>query len=94
MIHLHMVVEGQTEEAFVNQVLIEHLAGFQVYADARCVEVSRDRRRRRSYRGGLRDYARGRRDLLRWMKQDAHADVFFTTMFGQWVRSLEALGSR
>lgn len=81
MIRLHMVVEGQTEEAFVNQLLVEHLSACRVFADARRVEVSRDPRLRRVYRGGLFDYARARRDLVRWMKQDDHPEVHFTTMF-------------
>jgi hypothetical protein len=31
---LYVVVEGQTEEAFVKQVLAPHLASFSVWADA------------------------------------------------------------
>jgi hypothetical protein len=81
MIRLHIVVEGPTEEAFVNQALVEHLAGFDVFADARSVEVSRDRKRATVYRGGLFDYGRAKRDLTRWMKQDDHPEVHFTTMF-------------
>jgi len=81
MIRLHMVVEGQTEEEFVNSVLKEHLAGFSIFVDARCVETSRSRRRRRIYRGGMIDYLKAKRDLHRWMKEDQHPEVFFTTMF-------------
>jgi hypothetical protein len=81
MIRLHVVAEGQTEERFVNQVLRPHLAASGVFADVRCVETSRDRRRHRIYRGGLLDYPRARADLARWMKQDDHPEVWFTTMF-------------
>lgn len=78
MIRLHIVAEGQTEETFANNTLIEHFAGFGVFADVRCVETSRTRRR--VHRGGLREYAKRRGDLLRWMRQDDPAEVWFTAM--------------
>ena len=81
MIRLHMIVEGQTEEAFVNSVLVEHLALGGVFADVRCVETGRQRRLRRTYRGGLVNYEKAKNDLLRWMKEDQNSEVYFTTMF-------------
>lgn len=77
-VRLHLVVEGQTEETYVNRVLVPHLAAHGVWADARAVETGR--RGCLVRRGGLREYARLRGDLVRWMKQDDHPDVFFTTM--------------
>jgi hypothetical protein len=50
MIRLHFVVEGQTEEAFVNSVLADHLGCANVFADVRCVETSRQGAR--IFRGG------------------------------------------
>lgn len=79
MIRLHVIAEGQTEETFVNKVLKLHLAQFNVFADVRCVETSRSRRR--IYRGGLLDYGRAKRDIERWMKEDHGSDVRFTTLF-------------
>jgi hypothetical protein len=81
MIRLNMVVEGQTEETFVHQVLEGHLAQRNVFVFVRCVETSRDKRRHKIYRGGLLDYARAKGDLFRWMKEDRHEDARFTTMF-------------
>jgi hypothetical protein len=81
MPRLNMIVEGQTEEAFVNAVLKEALAERQVWACARCVETSRDKKRRKIYRGGLLDYERAKGDILRWMKEDQQPDAHFTTMF-------------
>ncbi len=81
MPRLNMIVEGQTEEAFVNGVLQEPLAQQQVWACARCVETSRDKRHARIYRGGLLDYRRAKRDIQRWMKEDQRPDAYFTTMF-------------
>jgi hypothetical protein len=80
MRRLNFVVEGQTEEAFVNGVLRPHLWSFDVVAAARCVTTRRDRRRPDVvHRGGLPDYGKARRDLERWMAEDPGA--VFTTMF-------------
>ena len=79
MIRLNIVVEGQTEEEFVKSSLAPHLGLLSVFAVARSVETSR--RRSRIYRGGLLDYARAKRDIARWMKEDNHPEALFTTMF-------------
>lgn len=79
MIRLHLIVEGQTEETFVNTVLADYLGAFQISVDVRRVETSRSRGR--VYRGGVLDYARVKRDIALWMKQDQRLDAFFSTMF-------------
>ena len=82
MIRLHMVVEGQTEETFVNRVLSHHLGQYDILVDARQVETSR--RHTRIYRGGFdrsRGYQQARKDLALWMQEDQNADAHFTTMF-------------
>jgi len=80
MRRLNVLAEGQTEEAFVNEVLSPHLADYGVVASVRCVTTRRDRRRPDIvHRGGLPDYAKARRDLERWMAEDGSAT--FTTMF-------------
>jgi hypothetical protein len=80
MRRLNFVVEGQTEEAFVNSVFRPHLGSFDIVATARCVTTRRDRRRPDIvHRGGLPDYGKARRDLERWMAEDGGAA--FTTMF-------------
>lgn len=78
MIRLHMVVEGQSEEEFVNSLLVDHLGASNISTDVRRVETSRRRARfRRSgtveakiFRGGLLDYEKAKGDMLRWMKED------------------------
>lgn len=80
MRRLNVLAEGQTEEAFVNQVLAPHLGAFGVFASVRCVTTRRDRiRPDLVYRGGLRDFGKVRRDLERWLAEDHSAA--FTTMF-------------
>ena len=79
MIRLHIVAEGQAEEAFVNTSLAIHLGAFDISTDVRCVQTSRARHH--TFRGGVSKYLKIKRDLQRWMKQDQAPDSFFTTMF-------------
>jgi hypothetical protein len=76
---LHFVVEGQTEETFINRTIIPHLASLSVWGDVRCVMTRKHRRY--IYRGGLSSYIRVKNDLTTWMKEDNNPDSFFTTMF-------------
>ena len=78
MIRLHAVVEGQTEETFVNQVLAPHLAARNIYIDAH--RVTTGRKRGRKYRGGISSYDQLQRDLRLWSRQDKGPDSRFTTM--------------
>jgi len=78
-VRLNFIVEGQTEETFVNQTLKPHLSRFSVGVSARVVTTSKDRGVK--YRGGLSTYAKAKRDITFWTKQDKNADVRFTTMF-------------
>ena len=78
-IRLNFVVEGQTEETFVNQTLRPHLADRYVYVSARCVMTGQ--KGGFKYRGGLGSYAQAKKDIDLWMKQDLNSDARFTTMF-------------
>ena len=78
-IRLHFIVEGQTEETFVNQVLKPYLGDRYIWADARCVLTSR--RGGVKHRGGFRNYAQPRRDILSWLREDQNDDARFTTAF-------------
>ena len=78
-VRLNMIVEGQTEEIFVNQVLKPHLGAQSVGASVRVVTTRKARGRK--YRGGLTTYAKARNDIIRWIRQDQNPDVRFTTMF-------------
>ena len=95
MIRLHIIAEGQTEEAFVKRVLRDYLGMFNIVTDVRCVETSRSSGR--IYRGGVIDYGRVKRDIMRWMREDRNSDACFTTMFdlfrlpGDFPRFAEAM---
>ena len=75
---MHFVVEGQTEETFVRNVLAPELGVRGVYCDAH--RVTTGRRGGKVYRGGLLSFAHLRKDLELWMKQDSASGSWFTTM--------------
>ena len=78
MVRLHAVVEGQTEETFFRRTLVPFLGERSIVADAH--RVTTGRRGPRMYRGGFVKYEHLQQDLVLWMKQDQHADAWFTTM--------------
>ena len=91
MIRLHLVVEGQTEEAFVKRVLRDHLGAWDIVTDVRCVQTGR--KRGKTYRGGVRMYSQVRNDLLRWMKEDQNPEARFTTMLDLYALPRDFPGS-
>jgi hypothetical protein len=74
---VNFVVEGPTEETFVNNLLMQALASCGVYIAARSVETGRQGGH--IYRGGMTSYAKARGDIQRWLSGDRSAYV--TTMF-------------
>ncbi len=76
---LNFIVEGQTEETFVNQVLRPHLETFSILCSTRCVMTSR--KRGVKHRGGITNYDLPMKDINAWMREDKNPDVRFTTMF-------------
>jgi hypothetical protein len=70
MIRLHAVVEGQTEETFVNNVLAPELGPLDIVIDAH--RVITGRMKARTFRGGLLKYSHLRKDLDLWVHQDRH----------------------
>lgn len=74
-IRLNVIAEGQTEQRFVQQLLVDYLGHRQIGATARAVETSK------GYKGGLTSYQKAKNDILRWLREDQNSDVYFTTMF-------------
>jgi len=74
-VRLNVIVEGQTEQRFIEEILAEHLGHRQIVATARAVETSRGNK------GGLTSYQKAKNDIQRWLKEDRNANVHFTTMF-------------
>lgn len=73
MSRVKLLVEGQTEEAFVNQLLVPHYARSGIYLTPIIVSTSP------GHKGGVISYAKIRPQIERLCKQDVGACV--TTMF-------------
>lgn len=73
MSRIYLLVEGQTEEAFVNELLVPHYARVGLYLTPIIVRTSP------GYRGGVVSYAKIKPQIEKLCKQDAAAHV--TTMF-------------
>jgi len=77
---LIIVVEGQTEEAFVNQVLAPHLANKEIYVSATIVgKLVAQKRRHRSRGGG--HFSNWQRDIQRILGGDRRPDLRVSTLF-------------
>lgn len=76
---INIVAEGQSEREFAQQSLSEHLLPFGVVVQSRCVMTSKTWYK--TYRGGLLDYGRAKRDIERWIAEEKSGDPYFTTMF-------------
>lgn len=78
LIRLHILVEGQTEEGLINNILAPELGAYNVFADTH--RITTGRRHGQIFRGGLTNYDHLARDLTLWMKQDQNTDSWFTTL--------------
>lgn len=73
---VYITVEGQTERKFADEVLMPHLASYQLDTRTRVVLTNR----KLGKRGGVFDFSRIRDDLRRLMTEDAADEAAFTTM--------------
>jgi len=80
LIRLTVVVEGQTEEAFVKHILGPHLDALEVFTTAIVVTTRRDRATGKKLGRGGGDWSKWRKELRQVMR-DGRADARFTTLF-------------
>lgn len=73
MIRVYVLVEGQTEEAFVNELMMPHYALNGIFLTPIIVRTSP------GYKGGVVSYAKIRPQLEKLCKQDD--DAYVTTLF-------------
>jgi hypothetical protein len=79
MIHLHIVVEGDSEERFVNEVLAKYLIRFDIYAT--CRKLQTGWHGNIPAKGGLLKYIKFRNDILRWVEADRQMEnVWYSSM--------------
>jgi hypothetical protein len=79
MIRVRILVEGATEESFVNNFLKPHLVDFNIDCVTAQVTTSCNLEEGRVFKGGGIHYPGVRKEIIRWMKQEPNAWV--TTMF-------------
>lgn len=79
MTRLYLFAEGQTEQTFASNTLMEHLATKGVYLQ-NPVLIAHARKKGQVHRGGGRNYVPIKNDILRFLAQENGRDVFFTTM--------------
>jgi hypothetical protein len=77
IVRVNFIVEGQTEETFVRDLLREALGLRGIFISVRRVETGR--KHGHAHRGGMTTYFKAKRDIQRWLKEDRSAYV--TTMF-------------
>jgi hypothetical protein len=80
MTRLIVVVEGQSEEVFVRDLLAPHLVPFGVYASATIVGKLIAQRRGHRHRGGG-HFQHWHRDIERLLKGDRSPELRVTTLF-------------
>lgn len=77
---LQIIVEGSTEENFVNDVMAKHFAQVQIFVSARKIRTGWDNINRKPAKGGLMRYGQFRNDVLRWIESDRRRiDTFYTS---------------
>ena len=80
MKYLHIIVEGSSEETFVNDVLSKHFAAMNIFVSARKIQTGWDRMNNKPAKGGLLKYIKFRNDVLRWIESDrGRANTFYTS---------------
>ncbi|HNX02318.1 MAG TPA: DUF4276 family protein [Candidatus Cloacimonas sp.] len=77
--NLHLFVEGQSEEVFVNQVIAPYLLNFNIFTDCRCVQTSFDIKTGRKYKGGLGSYIKFKREICVALNQFTSSKERFST---------------
>jgi hypothetical protein len=86
MTRIYVVVEEQSEETFVRELLVPHYARIGKYLTPIIVSTSP------GYKGGVVSYAKVRPQLVRLCRQDAEA--FVTTMFDLYALPADFPGKR
>ncbi len=80
MKNLHIIVEGSSEETFVNDVLVKHFAALSIFLSTRRIKTGWDRIKNKPAKGGLLKYIKFRNDVLRWIESDrGRANTFYTS---------------
>lgn len=79
MKNLQIIVEGSSEENFVNDVMVKHFAQLNIFISARKIRTGWDRLNNKPAKGGMLKYSKFRNDVLRWIQSDnGRSNTFYT----------------
>lgn len=78
---INIVVEGRTEENFINSVLVPHFAKQQKYIYARCILTGWDARQNKPAKGGLKKYQQFKGDLSKWVRSSKYNNKVYFSSF-------------
>lgn len=70
MKYLNIIVEGNSEEIFVNDVMVKYFAALNIYVSARKILTGWDGINNKPAKGGLLKYRKFRNDVLNWIESD------------------------
>lgn len=77
---INIVVEGTSEEVFVNDVLVKHFAPLGIFISARKIKTGWDKVNNKPAKGGISTYAKFKNEVLRWIVADrGRANTFYTS---------------
>ena len=80
MKNLQVIVEGSSEETFVNDVMVKHFASLNIFVSTRKIRTGWDRISNKPAKGGLLKYPKFRNDVIRWIESDkGRANTFYTS---------------
>ncbi len=80
MIELHIIGEGYTEERFIKELLVGHLANYGVKVVASIFVTKFDEDTGRLYKGGISNYQKVRSDIVRRLSADRRDNLRVSTM--------------
>jgi hypothetical protein len=79
---LNIIVEGSSEEVFVNDVLKKHFASFKIFVSARKIRTGWDSINNKPAKGGLLKYLKFRNDVTNWIESDRNRpDSWYTKIY-------------
>jgi len=80
MKYLQIIVEGSTEENFVNDVMVKHFASLNIFISARKITTGWDKLNNKSAKGGLLKYSKFKNEVLRWIESDRdRANTYYSS---------------
>lgn len=80
MIELHIIGEGYTEERFIKELLVGHLANYGVKVVASIFVTKFDEDTGKLYKGGISNYQKVKSDIMRRLHADKRDSLRMTTM--------------